>query len=167
MSSPSNSSSATAGRLRWTRPRRPQPRTLFEWGAAALAAAALYLTPALLLGVIAGLGWAIAAFVACLAVLVLYSRRFGSLLGVLVLLVTIGFVEFVARLGTAVAETCGSSGLASGLEQSGTIVLLLGIGALGAHRRRAFPFVVALIAAGVWVAVIAHVVPGGTGACFE
>src|SRR5437763_2717633 len=116
MSSPSSSSSATAGRLRWTRSRRPRRRTLIEWGAAALAAAALYLTPALLLGVLSGIGWAIAAFAACLVLLVLYSLRFGSPLGVLLTVVLVGALELVVRFATAAADTAGASGSASGLE---------------------------------------------------
>src|SRR5438067_3149869 len=129
MSSPSSSSSATAGRLRWTRPRRPRRRTLIEWGAAALAAAALYLTPALLLGVLSGIGWAIAAF--------------------------------------AAADTCGSFGLRVRARMGRRGRPARRIGGLGAHHRRVLPLLAAVVAAGAWVALVAHVVPGGAGPCFN
>jgi hypothetical protein len=167
MSSPSSSSSATAGRLRWTRRRPPRRRALIEWSAAAVVAAALYLAPALLVGVLAGIGWTIAALVACLAVLVLYSFRFGSLLGVFMALVMVAGVELAVRFATFGADTCGSSRLATVLEWSGTSVLLLVIGSFGAYRRRVLPLLAALLAAGVWVVVIAHLVRGGAGDCFH
>ena len=99
--------------------------------------------------------------------LVLYSFRFGSAFGVLVTLVAVACLELVMRFATAAAETCGSSGLATGLEWSGTAVLLLGIGGFGAQRRRVLPFLAALVAAGGWIALVAHLVPGGAGECFH
>ena len=152
---------------RWTRPRRPQRRTLFEWGAAALAAAALYLTPDLLILLLSGVGWALAPLVVCVAVLVRYSRVFGSQLGLLLTLVLIGLVEFVVEIGTAVAQTCGDSRSATNVEWAGVTVLLVGIGSFGAHRRRVLPVVAALVIAGLWFVLVAHVVPGGSGGCFE
>lgn len=167
MSSPSSSSSATAGRLRWTRPHRPRRRTVIAWGAAALTAAALYLAPVLLVLSLSGEGWAIAALVPCVAVLVLYSRAFGSPLGLMVTVVLVGLVEFLADFGAAMAQTCGESGTAAAVERSGAGVLLLAVGSFGAHRRRVTPIVGAIVVAGIWVALVAHVVPGGSGGCFE
>lgn len=168
MSSPSSSSSATAGRLRWTRPRRPTRRSLIEWGAAALAAAALYLTPALLVLALSGDGWwAIAPLLACLVVLVRYGQVFGSQLGLLLTLVLIGLVEFLADVGAATAETCGDSSTARIVELSGAGAILVALGSFGAHHRRVTPVVGAIILAGVWVALVAHVIPGGAGGCFE
>lgn len=132
-----------------------------------MTAAALYLAPALLVGVLSGIGWAIVSFAACLAVLVFYSFRFGSALGVLVTLVMVASVELVVRFATAAAQTCGSSGLASGLEWSGTAVLLLGIGSFGTRRRRILPLLAAIVAAGAWLTLVAHLVPGGSGECFH
>jgi hypothetical protein len=134
---------------------------------AALVAATLYLTPALLVGVLAGIGWTIAAFAACLVALMLYSFRFGSALGVLVTLVMVASIELVVRFATFAADTCGSSRLATGLEWSGSAVILVVLGGFGAYRRRVLPVLGAVIVAGVWVAIVAHVVPGGAGGCFE
>jgi MYXO-CTERM domain-containing protein len=103
----------------------------------------------------------------CLAALVLYSLRFGSPLGVLLTLVLIACVELGVRFATAAAQTCGTSGTATGLEWSGAAVLLVGIGGFGAHRRRVMPLLAAVVAAGAWVALVAHVVPGGAGECFN
>lgn len=167
MSSPSSSSSATAGRLRWTRPPRPRRRTIVEWSAAALAAAALYLTPALLVSALSGVGWAFVPLLVCVGVLLRYSRVFGSQLGLLLTLILIGLVEFLVEIGTAVAKTCGNSGSAAGVEWSGAAILLFGIGAFGAHRRRVLPVVGALLVAGAWVVIVAHLVPGGAGECFN
>jgi hypothetical protein len=167
MSSPSSSSSGTAGRLRWTPPHRRGRRTLVAWGAAAFAAVALYLAPALLVSALSGIAWAIPLLIACVAVLVRYSRVFGSPLGLMLTLVLIGLVEFLVEVGTAVAQTCGSSGSANGLEWSGGSILLVAVGGSGARRRRVLPIIGAIVAAGIWVAVVAHVVPGGSGDCFE
>jgi hypothetical protein len=167
MSSPSSSSSATAGRLRWTRPRRPRRRSVIAWGAAACTAAALYLTPSFLILLLSGEAWAIAPLVVCVAVLVRYSRVFGSRLGLLLTLVLIALVEFLVQVGTAVAQTCGDSRSATILEWSGIAVLLIGIGGFGAHRRRVLPVVAALVVAGAWIALVAHLVPGGSGECFN
>jgi hypothetical protein len=114
-----------------------------------------------------GVDWTIAAFAACLAVLVLYSLRFGSALGVLVTLVLVACLELAVRFATAAADTCGSSQSASALQWSGVAVLLVGIGGFGAHRRRILPVLAAVVVAGAWVALVAYLVPGGTGGCFE
>ena len=103
----------------------------------------------------------------CVGVLVRYSRAFGSPLGLLLTLVLIGLVEFLAEIGAALTSACGDSALATDLERSGAAVLLLGIGGFGAHRKRVAPIVAAVVAAGAWVAAVAHVVPGGTGPCFN
>src|SRR5690349_7693841 len=97
MSSPSSSSSATAGRLRWTRPRRPRRSSLLRWCAAALVAAALNGLPVATLAALAGDGsWAIAAVVAAALVLVVYAVWRASALFVFgeVLLVALSLLAF-------------------------------------------------------------------------
>jgi hypothetical protein len=117
--------------------------------------------------VLVGSGWAVAAFVVCLIVLVVYSVRFGSPLGVLLTLVLIAAVELVVRFGTAAADTCGTSRAAGAVEWSGAAVILVGVGAWSAHRRRVAPLLAAIVAAGVWYAIVAHLIPGGAGGCFD
>ena len=97
--------------------------------------------------------------------LVPYSFRLQSRLGVLVGLVLVGFLEFVVQLATAAAKVCGDSGVADSLEWSGSAVILLALGGFGVYRRRLLPVLVALVAAGFWVAIVAHLVPGGSGEC--
>jgi MYXO-CTERM domain-containing protein len=116
---------------------------------------------------LSGDGWAVVALIPCVAVLVRYSRVFGSPLGLLLTVVLIGLVEFLADFGAAMAETCGGSGGATAVEQSGAGLLLLALGGFGAHRRRVIPIVGAIVVAALWVAVVAHLVPGGAGGCFE
>ena len=99
--------------------------------------------------------------------LVPYSFRLRSPLGAFVALVLVGFVEFVVQLGTGAAQVCGSSGLANHLEWSGSAVILVTLGGFGAYSRRVLPVLGAIVAAGVWVAIVAHLVPGGTGDCFH
>lgn len=138
-----------------------------QWIAPAAIAAAVYVTPTLLFAAWSRVGWAFAALVPCAVALVLYGRRLHSALGVLAALVVVGFVEFVTWLGVSAAESCGSSMLATVLEWSGAGVLLIGAGTLGVARHRLLPFVAALVLAGVWYAVVAHVIPGGAAECFD
>src|ERR1700758_2286354 len=115
MSSPSSSSSATAGRLRWTRPRPPRPRTLFEWGAAALAAAALYALPAVVFRLDGGAGrWLVLASV--IAVLALYAHWRASPLALLGLAVSIVIAWTAWALLTLGGDSCGPSHAASVVE---------------------------------------------------
>lgn len=123
--------------------------------------------PVLLLGALSGVAWTIAALAACIVVLMPYSFRLRSPLGVLITLVLVGFVEFVVQLGAAATRACGDSGVANDLKWSGSAVILIALGGFGVYRRRLFPVLVALVAAGAWVAIVAHIVPGGTGGCFE
>src|SRR6185437_13031977 len=134
MSSPSSSSSATAGRLLWTRPRRPQRRTLFEWGAAALAAAALYALPAVVVRLEGGFGWWV-ALASVLAALAAYAHWRASPLALLGLAVAIVIADGLFIGLTAAGKSCGNSGTASTLQGIGTSVILVALGAVGLRRR--------------------------------
>lgn len=139
------------------------------WGAAAITAAALYALPALALAVAIGGGWAIAALAACLAVLVFAAVRLWSPLVVLAAAITgaVGAVGFVAV--TSLGEACGTSTLAHSVEIAGGIALAIPIGAWGVRRRAHVLWALPagwLVAAG-WYVAWAHVIPGGTGGCFE
>jgi hypothetical protein len=100
-------------------------------------------------------------------VLVLYARHTGSALRVLGIVVLLLFVELCALFGAAVGDRCGDSRLAGGFELAGAIAILVTLGTWGVHRRRIWPLPVAIVAAAIWVVVIAHVIPGGAGGCFE
>jgi hypothetical protein len=145
----------------------PQRKTLIEWSAAAVVAAAFYLAPFFLLGAIEGVAWTVAALAACVLVLALYTTRFGSALGVLLVAVLVLILELVVRFGTAFGDVCGDSRLANDLEWAGTGVILLGIGTWSVRRRRVSPLLAALLLAGVWIFAVARLIPGGAGGCFE
>jgi hypothetical protein len=113
-----------------------------------------------------GWGWWL-LLAAATAVLVLYGRQTGAPLRVLAIVVLLGFTEFVAAVGSAIGNRCGDSRLASGLELAGTIAILLVLGAWAVRRGRIWWLPLGIVAAAVWVVVIAHVIPGGAGGCFE
>jgi hypothetical protein len=147
--------------------RLPRRKTLIDWSAAALVAAAFYLAPFFLLGAIEGVAWAIALLVASLVVLAFYTTRFGSALGVLLTAVLVLTLELVVRFGTAFGDVCGDSHLANDLEWAGTGVILLGIGTWSVRKRRVLPLLAALLLAGAWIFAVARLIPGGAGGCFE
>jgi hypothetical protein len=147
--------------------RLPRRKTLIDWSAAAVVAAALYLAPFLLLGAIDGVAWTVAALVCCVLVLAYYTTKFGSALGVLLTAVLVLILELIVRFGTAFGDVCGDSHLANDLEWAGTGVILLGIGAWSVRGRRLLPLLAALLIAGVWTFAVARLIPGGTGGCFE
>jgi hypothetical protein len=168
MSSPSSSSSATAGRLRWTRRHLPQRRAVIEWGAAALAAAALYTLPVVVLRLEGGLGWWL-QLAAVLAVLAAYAHWRASPLAVLGLAVAVAIAWAGWVFLTVSGDSCGSSHIASVIESIGEWVALIALGAAGLRRRGRSILLVpgALLVAGLWIVAVAHMVPGGTGACLN
>jgi hypothetical protein len=93
--------------------------------------------------------------------------RFGSPLGVLVTLLLVAAGELVVRFATAAGNVCGDSRLADTLGWTGAFAILLGVGAWSVRRRRVLPLLGALLAAGAWILLVAHVVPGGAGECFN
>ena len=145
----------------------PRRRTLIEWSAAAVVAAALYLAPFFLLGAIEGIGWAIALLFVCLVVLALYTTQYGSALGVLIAAVLVLVLELLVRFGTAFGDVCGDSHLANDLEWAGSGAILLGIGTWSVRKRRLLPLLGALLVAGAWIVAVARLTPGGAGGCFE
>jgi hypothetical protein len=121
-----------------------------------------------------GHGWWIAVLVAGGAVLVLHVRRQpmrasrASLWLVLteaaLLLGSLGAV-----IETVVTDSCGSSpakDIVGGIG-GGAIYLIGGAWALQRPRRGVWALPLAAIVAGGWIAAIAHLVPGGAGACFN
>jgi hypothetical protein len=69
----------------------------------------------------------------------------------------------------AAAETCGDSTLAGAVEWIGAVVIALAVGAWGVRggMRFVWRFPLAWLVAAVWVGTWAHVVPGGSGGCFN
>jgi hypothetical protein len=86
---------------------------------------------------------------------------------VLAIVVLLGVSEFIAEFGTAMGERCGDSRLAGDLELVGTIAIPLALGSWAVRRHRVWPLPVAIVAAALWAVVVAHVIPGGAGACFD
>jgi hypothetical protein len=144
---------------------------LFQWGAAAATAAALYALPwAILAALDTTLGgeWVTPLIVDLAALIVIAVRRWSPLVVLAVALLSIG-AAIVAWFVIAAGETCGDSRAATVVEWVGAVPLALALGSWGALRgRRALAAIPAgWLLAGVWVLVIAHVVHGGAGPCFE
>ena len=132
--------------------------------------------PWLLVAVLGGglQGWWIAALVAGLAVLVLHVRlqpehpsRAALWLVLTQGAVLVGFAGVVAEI--AATDSCGS-GLAAGLVKwIGAAVIYLGAGAWALRRplRGLWGLPLAALVAGAWIVAAAHIVSGGSGACFN
>ena len=153
-----------------SRSRLPRPSSpVVAWGAAAVTAAALYALPPLALAAVVGGAGRIVALAACLAVLVFAAVRLWSPLVVLgaALIGAVGAVAFAAA--TALGETCGTSGLAQGVEVAGGLALAVPLGAWGVRRgaQVLWALPAGWLAAAAWYVAWAHVIPGGTGGCFE
>ena len=146
---------------------RPRRRTLIEWGAAALVAAALFALPVLVLGALEdrGAGW-LAGVAVAVVVLVVHAWRTSSLLVVLGALIGAGLATVAFYAIIILADTCG--GTAAGIvEWSGAVVIALGLGAWGVlHGLRVlWATPLALVCAAAWIALVAQLVPGGAGSC--
>jgi hypothetical protein len=100
-------------------------------------------------------------------VLVVYGHRTGAPLRVLAIVLLLGCTEFAASIGAAIGDTCGDSRLAAGFELAGVIGIPLAFGAWAVRRRRVWLLPFAIVAAALWTVVVAHVIPGGPGGCFE
>jgi hypothetical protein len=151
--------------------RPPRRSDLVAWGAAALTAAALYALPYALLASL-GSGAAarrLALLAACLAVLAVAAARLWSPLLVLAAAVLSGIAAVVFWFVVAAADTCGNSVAATAVELPGAATIALALGAWGVRggRRVFWALPLGWILAGLWIAVVAHAIPGGTGGCFE
>ena len=155
---------------------RPQPRTLLHWGAAALASAALFTLPWLVIEGFAGgvqLGW-FAVLAACTAALVVHVRlqpEHASRAALWLVLtegaVIVGIAGLlVEKLGTG---SCGGGLTANLVEWIGGGAIYLGGGAWALQRplRGVWALPLATIVAGGCMAATAHLVSGGTGGCFD
>jgi hypothetical protein len=100
-------------------------------------------------------------------VLVVYAQRIGAPLQVLLIVVLLGCTEFVAAVGSAIGDRCGDSRLAADIELAGVIAILLALGTRAVRRRRIWLLPLAIVGAALWAVVVAHVIPGGAGGCFE
>jgi hypothetical protein len=128
----------------------------------------VYALPVVAYATLVGERWAIAPLVAAVAVLGVAAVRIWSPLVVLGVVVesAVGLVAWF--LIVASAATCGGSLAASLVEWIGGAAVAIGLAASqrsrGGHIFWAVPG--GWILAGVWFAVWAHVIPGGSGACF-
>ena len=147
-----------------------------HWGAAALAAAALFTLPWLVILAFDGAvhGWWIVALVACAAALVVHVRlqpEHASRAALWLVLtegaLIVGMVGLlVEKLATG---SCGGA-LAANLVEwigGGAIYLSGGAWALQRPLRGVWALPLATVVAGGWMAAAAHLVSGGTGSCFD
>jgi hypothetical protein len=140
-----------------------------SWGAAAVTAAALYALPYAVVAVLASGRWWYAALAVDLLVLLLAAVRLWSPLAVLVAALLGTAAALVAWFAIAAAETCGDSRAAGVVEWLGAALLALPLGAWGVRRGARVLWAVPLgwALAALWIALTAHLVPGGSGPCFE
>jgi len=133
-------------------------------------AAALLALPYVLLQVLAGAGasW-LAALVVALAVLVHHAWRRSSPLVVLGAAVEVALAEVLVFVALVIGETCGSGTASAVVRWAGAAPLALGIGAWGVRGgpRLLWAPALGVVAAGAWILLVAHVVPGGAGACVD
>ena len=91
-----------------------------------------------------------------------------SPLVVLVAAVVSAVFAAITLVGASFFDTCGSSRAATIVEVAGG-VLALAIGTWGVRRgpRVLWAIPVGWLVYGVWVVLSSHVIPGGSGGCFE
>jgi hypothetical protein len=160
-----------------TSPLRLQRKALLVWGAAALAAAALFFTPWLIVAVLNGdlHGWWIALLIACAAAFVLHVRlqpvpasRAALWLVLTQGAVLIGLVGVVVEI--VATDSCGVSATANVVRWIGAPAIYLVGGAWGLQRplRGLWALPLAAIVAGGWLVAASHIFPGGGGtSCFN
>jgi hypothetical protein len=157
-----------------SRPRPPR-RALLAWGAAALAAAALFFVPWLIVAVLNGdvQGWWIGALVVCLAALVPHVRlqpEHASRAALWLVLTQGALLVGLAGLVVEVvaADTCGGNVSARLVGWIGAAAIYLAGGAWGLQRplRGLWAVPLAAVIAGGWIAATAHLISGGSAGCF-
>jgi hypothetical protein len=159
-----------------TSPHPARRRALLEWGAAAVAAAALFFVPWLIVAVLNGdlHGRWIAVLVACAAALVLYVRlrpepasRAALWLVLTQAAVLVGLVGIVIEI--VLTDSCGAGTAVSVVRWIGAPAIYLIGGAWGLQRplRGLWALPLAAILAGGWLVLAAHIVPSDGTACFN
>jgi len=150
--------------------------TALHWGTAALAAAALFIVPWLIVAALNGdlHGWWFALLVAGVAALVVHVRlqpEHASRAALWLVLtegaLLVGLVGLVVeRVAT---DSCGSGTAADLVEWIGGSAIYLGGGAWALQRplRGVWALPLATVVAGGWMVAAAHLVSGGTGGCFD
>lgn len=145
---------------------------LVTWGAAALIAAALYVVPYATIGsiVTGAAGRWVAILAGCVVVLVVAAIRLWSALVVLAAAVVSGIFGAIAWFVVVVSDTCGGSNAATVVEWTGAAAIALGLGAWAVHYRGGRVFwglPLGWVLGAIWIAIVAHVIPGGAGGCIE
>jgi hypothetical protein len=152
-------------------------RALLEWGAAALAAAALFFLPWLIVAALNGdlHGWWIAVLGGCAAALVLHVRlrpepasRAALWLVLTEAALLVGLVGLTIEL--VATDSCGASPAVNVVRWTGAPAIYLIGGAWGLQRplRGLWALPLAALVAGGWLVAAAHLVPGGDGtSCFN
>src|SRR3954452_5510256 len=131
MSSPSSSSSGTAGARRSSPPSRS---TALQWSAAVVTSAALYGFPyALVAGIDGGGAWYL-LLALDLLVLATVAVLLWSPLVVLVAAVVSAIFGAIFWFIVAAADTCGHSSAATIVEFAGGMTIALAVGAWGVRR---------------------------------
>jgi hypothetical protein len=151
--------------------RLPRPKTLTDWSAAALVAAALFALPFATLGALQDgrIGW-IAGVVAAAIVLIVHAWRSSSPLVVLGAVIAVGLAWVAFYAVILLGNTCGGGSAARWVEWPGALVIAFALGALGVRGgglRILWVTPLALVAAAAWILLAAQLVPGGAGGCFE
>jgi hypothetical protein len=102
-------------------------------------------------------------------VLVAVAVRTWSALVVLGLAILSCLCSVLFFFATAAAAPCGTSTAAVVVELGGAAPLALGLGSWGVRRggHAFWALPVGWALAGLWIAAAAHVIPGGTGGCFD
>src|SRR3954453_1820741 len=170
MSSPKSSSRRTSAGLRSKRRRPASPSHAPSRIAAAVTAVAILALPwAVVFGLVGGEPWGVVPFLVDVAALAVVAWRLWSPLVVLTVCVLSLASAVVFWMITVAGGTCGGRDLAGVLEWAGGLALGLPIAIWGVRRGRwAFVAVpAAWVAAACWFVLVAHLVPGGAGGCFE
>jgi hypothetical protein len=150
--------------------RRPGPRTLIDWSAAALVAAALFTLPVIAVGALeSGSGGWFAALAVDVVVLVVHAWHTSSPLVVLAAGVMVGIAAVALFFIVTFGEACGGATPAAFVKWAGAAVIGLGLGSWGVLHglRILWATPLALVCAGGWIVLAAHLVPGGAGSCFS
>jgi hypothetical protein len=142
---------------------------LREWAPAVVTAAALYGFPWALLAVLDVGGLWFLALAADLLVLAAVAIFLWSPLVVLVAAVVSAVFGAIYLLAVAAADTCGDSTAATVVELTGAVAIMLTVGTWGVRRgpRALWAIPAGWALAAVWVGIWAHLIPGGSGGCFE
>lgn len=133
-------------------------------------AAALFALPVLTLGALEdGAGGWFAALAADLLILVVHAWRTSSPLIVLTAALVVGVAAIAFFFIVTLGQSCGGDTAAAFIKWTGAAVIGLGFGAWGVLHglRILWASPLALVCAGGWIVLAAHLVPGGAASCFS